>query len=255
MTIKALSLTILVSFFFLIGILLPHFFKNKNKLLLFSTGLTFIILAYLAFFDLLPEIGEVLNPKEHFLNLFLIFIFVFFGFIILKILEAFIPEHYHNHQDVGDDEKEHNGHIFHIGFITSVSLIIHNMLEGISIYVTGLNDWKVGLIMAISVGCHNLPLGMEIAVGLEAKKEKKTAKYLILFFLVLSSFLGAFILFLLKKDLHPLFEGMLLCMTLGMILYINIFELLPEIKENKKQKEMKWGLLIGLLLAFILLFI
>ncbi len=251
---KALLLTILVSIFFLVGIFLPRLFKNKQKLILFTTSLTFVLMLFLLFFDLIPEVIEIFNPF-HVKFIFLISIFALFGFIILKILDSFIPEHHHDHHDFNDDKQEHNAHLYHIGFITALSLILHNIIEGISIYATGLTDLKAGFLMAIIVGCHNLPLGVEIAIGLEAKKENKMMRKGVLLSVVLSSFLGAFILFILKKDLNPFFEGLLLSMTIGMLLYISVGELLMEIKENRKEKEIKLGFLFGIILALLLLFL
>lgn len=249
---KALSLTILVGFFFLIGIAIPKFFKNKQKLILFTTGLTFIIMIYLIIFDLLPEIIEVLQPFQHLYYLLLIVIFILLGFYALKILDLFIPEHNHNHHEKNDDIKKHNAHLFHIGFITAISLILHNMLEGISIYITGLNNFKLGLIMAISVGCHNLPLGIEAAIGIDSQKEKKVQKIAIYILLIFSSFIGAFLLFLFRTELNSILEGMLLSMTVGMLAYISTRELFSEIKINRQKKEIQSGLIIGIILAFIL---
>lgn len=253
MNLNALLLTIVVGFFFLIGIVIPKFFKSKNKLIFFTTSLTFIIMLFLIFGDLLPEIIEVLDLKSNLKNFYIVLCFSFLGFVLLKILDFFLPEHHHNHQEENDNKEEHNAHLFHIGFITALSLIVHNILEGISIYITGVNDFKLGLIMALSVGCHNLPLGIEISVGLLAEKKKKIQKISILFFLVFSSFLGAFLLFVIGKELSTFLEGILLSLTLGMLLYISLMELLPEIIKNKKQKEIKWGIVFGIVLALILL--
>lgn len=252
MALKALLLTVLVSFFFLVGILLPSFFKNKNKLILFTTSLTFVVMLFLLFFDLFPEVIEIFTPFS-LKSLALLLIFGLFGFVMLKILDYFVPEHHHEHHDENDDEKEHSAHLYHIGFITALSLIIHNILEGISIYITGLTDCKLGLIMALSVGFHNLPLGIEIAVGLSAKKEHKFTKGVLLILVVLSSFLGAFFLFLLGKELVPILEGILLSMTIGMIVYISFCELLREMIENRHQKEIYYGFFVGLILSFVLL--
>lgn len=255
MTIKALLLTVLISILFLIGLVIPKFIQNKNKLILFTTGLTFNIMIFLMLFDLIPEMIELLHPMQH-PNLFLlIFFFVFLGWSILKILDFFVPEHHHEHHENNDNRIEHDSHLFHIGFITAISLILHNMLEGISIYITGMNDLKLGFIMAISVGLHNLPLGIEVSIGLEARKDRKIAKFLILFLLTLSSFVGAFLLFLTNQQLNSVLEGILLCITLGMIIYISFFELFPEIKMHKNQKELKEGILIGILLALLLIFL
>ncbi len=252
---KSLLLTILVGLFFLIGIAVPKFFKNKKKLILFTTSLTLVIMLYLLLFDLVPEVLEV---YEEFSKVFYLFIFlasIIFGFGILKILDFFVPEHTHNHQEENDNVQEHQDHLFHIGFITSISLIIHNMLEGISIYITGLNDIKLGLLMALSVGCHNLPLGIEVSIGLEANKEKRKQKIGILIFLVFSSFLGAFLLYGIGGSLNSFIEGFLLSMTIGMLLYISLMELLPEAKANFKEKETKVGFLVGLILAILLYFL
>lgn len=252
---KALFLTILVGFFFLIGIGIPKFFKNKKKLILFTTSLTFAIMLYLMFLDLLPEIIEILESISLIYYFLFILVFGILGFFILKILDIFVPDHTHLHHEENDNVKEHEAHLFHIGFITSISLIIHNMLEGISIYVTGLNDLKLGLIMALSVGCHNLPLGIEVSIGLEAEKEKRKQKIGMLILLVASSFMGAFLLHILGENLNEFVEGMLLSLTLGMLFYISFFELLPEIKENKKEKEIIFGFLFGILLTLFLLFL
>lgn len=250
---KALLLTLLVGIFFLIGIYIPKFFKKKDKFILFTTSLAFIVMIFIVFCDLLPEINETLEPFSNIYHLPLALVFILFGFFLLKILDLFVPEHTHHHHEHNDNQKEHNNHLFHIGLITAISLIIHNMLEGISIYVTGLNDWKMGLMMALSVSCHNLPLGAQISVNLEATKEKKGFKILILALLVFSSFLGAFILYTTQKELTHLIEGILLSITVGMLLYISILELLPEIKANKSHKEIKLGFLVGILLALVLI--
>lgn len=248
---KALFLTIIVSIFFLIGIFIPIIFKNKEKLILMTTGLTFIIMLYLAFFDLLPELILQIENKN---NLILCLFMIIIGCLSLKFLDIFIPEHHHDHHEKGDNQEEHNNHLFHIGFITSISLTIHNILEGISIYITGLSDFKLGLIMALTVSLHNLPLGVEISASLTAKKNKIT-KFLILFLLAFSSFFGALFLFLSNQELNEMIECILLSLTLGMIIYIALFELFSEVKQNFKQKEIKLGVILGALLSLILYFL
>lgn len=248
---KALLLTLFVSFFFLVGLFLSKLFKKKDKLILITTALSFIIMVYLMVFDLLLEIIEIGKSLEAKNTIFLL-LFGILGFISLKIVDIFIPEHHHDHQEEQDDIKEHNSHLFHIGFLTAISLIIHNILEGISIYITALGDFKLGCIMALTVSCHNLPLGIEIGIGLEARKDKKIEKIGLFLLLFFSSFIGAFLLFLLQKDLSLLTEGILLSLTFGMIFYISIFELLPELQASKKTKEIKIGIVLGFLLILIL---
>ena len=106
--------------------------------------------------------------------------------------------------------------------------------------------------MAISVGCHNLPLGIEAAIGIGSQKEKKVPKIAIYILLIFSSFIGAFLLFLLGTELNSILEGILLSMTVGMLIYISTKELFSEIKINRQKKEIQSGIVIGILLAFLL---
>lgn len=255
MELKALVLTLLVGVFFLIGMIIPKFFKNKTKLISFSTGLTFVIILFLILVDIAPEIWELLEPNKNWRYLILIIIFTALGFVLLKILDYFVPEHSHHHKENETNIEEHNNHLFHIGFITALSLTIHNVLEGITIYVTGLTDFKMGIILAISVGCHNLPLGIDVAANMESNKEKKSMNIIISLLLIFSSFLGAFILFLMNQELNILVEGILLSLTLGMLIYITFCELWNEVKENFRKKEVQIGLIIGLIISIILLII
>jgi ZIP family zinc transporter len=252
---KPLLLTLIVGLFFLVGMIIPKFFKDKNKLILFTTGFTFIIMLFLILFDLIPEINELLKPLKNINYLFLILIFLFLGIFILKLLDLFIPEHIHKHHDDETNINEHNTHLYHIGLITAIALIIHNILEGISIYITAISDFKLGLLMCISVGCHNLPLGIEISANMNMDNHNKKVKLLITAFLILSSFIGAFLLFVLNTEFNIIINGILLSLTLGMLIYISLLEILPEVKENINKTEIKVGLLVGLLLAIILIFL
>ncbi len=249
---EAFLLTILVGIFFLIGLIIPYLFSNKEKLILISTGFTFIIMLFLIIFDLVPEIIEIFSPLNNFSNLILIIIFFILGISSLKLLDIFIPEHKHNHHDNETNLKEHNDHFFHIGLITALSLTIHNILEGISIYISGLNSLESGFILALTVGLHNLPLGIEISASMGASTKKKISKVLISCLLIFSSSLGALFLYLLQTDFNTYLEGILLSLTLGMIIYISLFELFHEVKENIRKKEMKSGLLLGIIIGLIM---
>ena len=250
--IQALLLTLLISGFFLIGIIIPKFFPNKNKVIKLATGFTFVIMIFLIIFDLIPEIIEILTPFENNQNIILILIFISLGFFSLRLLDFFVPEHTHHHQPNETNIKEHNNHFFHIGLITAISLVIHNIIEGISIYITGINSLESGLLMAITVGLHNIPLGIEVSANMNAVENKKISKILINLLLIFSSTFGAIILFAFKTEFNFLLEGILLSITLGMISYISLFELLKEVKENIKDKEIKIGLILGLIIAFLI---
>jgi len=242
-------LTIVAGLFFLIGGLISLKTKDKERLNRFSVSLAFIIMINLIIVDLLPEIIESLEKYKTFSKVGIIFSFVIFGILLLKALDFFIPDHHHDHHDNEKNIEEHNSHIKHIGILTLISLVLHNIIEGFAIFGLTINDIKAGLLICISVALHNIPLGTHIFSSIDIKKNN-----LLVAILTLSSLFGG-LLFLIIGDVSSLILSIILCITLGMIIYISFLELLPEIINNKSKKEIKLGLLIGIVIAIISIFI
>lgn len=230
---KAIIITLLSGLSFLVGYLITKFVKNDKKLVIFSVGFSFSIILGLVFFDLLPECLELMNSK------FALVGFAISGILILKVLDMFVPDHSHN--------SEHNNHIEHIGLISALALILHNIIEGTAIYSTALNDTKMGLMMALAVSFHNIPLGIQVSSLVKNKKEK----FILLFCLVLSSIVGVLLIEILHIAISENVLGILISITLGMLIYISMFELLCEVKEHIKEKNLWIGIVLGIVIILI----
>lgn len=250
--IKGLLLTFIVGLFFLLGIAITKKTKKKKELNLFATGMAFVVMMSMILFDIIPEIKENIFAFPEKTKWIFVFGLTILGILILKILDIFIPHHHHEHKEKEKNIKEHNEHLFHIGFVTSISLMLHNILEGMSIYATSLTNFKTGILMTLAVSLHNLPLGIEISVGMESADTKKKTKQITMFLLTISSFLGGFFLFLIKEELPEIILASVICVTFGMLLYIALFELLKEIWMNKKEKYVYYGMIIGILISIIM---
>ncbi|MBE6154980.1 MAG: hypothetical protein E7163_05395 [Firmicutes bacterium] len=242
-------LTIIAGLFFLLGGLISLKTKDKDKLNRFSVSLAFIIMLNLIIVDLLPEIIESLENYKMISKIGIIILFIILGILLLKILDFFIPDHHHDHHDNEKNIEEHNSHRKHIGILTLFSLVLHNVIEGFAIFGLAINDLKAGLLICLSVALHNIPLGTHIFSSIDIKKNK-----LLVVILTLSSLFGG-LLFLIIGDVSSLILSIILCITLGMIIYIAFLELLPEIINNKSKKETKLGLLIGIIIAILSIFV
>ena len=238
-------LTLIAGLFFLIGGLISLKVKNKDKLNHFSIALAVVIIMNLLVMDLIPEIFESLESYDLSFKLLIVFIFGLLGILILKGLDFFIPDHHHEHHDNETNKQEHISHFKHIGTLTLISLILHNLLEGFAIAGLSLNDFKMGLMICISVALHNIPLGTTIFSSIDIKKNK-----LLVLSLTLSSFIGGLI-FILIGEISSLVLAIISTITLGMLIYIAFIELLPELYQNIKKKETVLGLLTGVALIII----
>lgn len=242
-------LTLIAGVFFLLGGLISKKFKNKEILNHFSIALAFIIMLNLIFTDLIPESLELLEAYKTSSRIFMIISFIILGILILKILDFFIPDHHHEHHEEEKNIKEHISHEKHIGTLTVISLILHNILEGFAIFGLSLNDFKLGIMICISVALHNIPLGTHIFSSLSLNKNKG-----LISILTLSSLIGG-IIFLIVGEISNLLLAIITCITLGMLIYIEIFELLPEMLHSIKKKETIIGLIVGLIILSISLLI
>lgn len=234
MNIQAIFITLLSGLSFFIGYLITKLIKDEKKLITFSVGFSFTIILGLIFTDLLPECLEFTNNKLIILG------FVILGILLLKVLDLFIPDHKHEHTKKKD-------HMEHIGLISTLALFIHNVIEGTAIYTATLSSVSIGLFTSLGVSFHNIPLGIQISSLVKNKKEKLT----LLTILSLSSILGVIILKLFKITLSSYISGILISITLGMLIYIAFFELLCEVKENIKKKELLIGIITGIVLILV----
>lgn len=243
----ALFITFLLGFFIIIGVIIAFFLKKQNKVLDFIFAFALSILTMLILVDLLGHTIEHLGIK----HIYLFILFTCLGLLIFKIIDDFVPEH----EDAKMTKNEEKKNIVHIGVLATIALIIHNFVEGMAIYLTSANDINLGIMMALGVGIHNIPLGIIITTTLNS--DKNTGKYLFcIISLFISSFLGGLLLYLLNiNTVSDIVIGSLLALTIGMLLYIIIFELYPKVKKTTNKKITIIGLITGVIIALIGMFI
>ena len=234
---KELLLTLIAGLFFLIGVVINKINKGSKKVISFSIGMAFSSLILLLITDIIPETFELLENKIYILSGILI------GIGILLLLEKLVPHHDHFEES---KNHHHENHLEHIGIMTSLALIIHNIVEGIGIYGITTSSVKSGIIYSIAVGMHNIPFGLEISTMLNKSHNKHKKIYII----ILSTFIGGLFTMLFKESLTDFVQGILLSVTIGMILYLLLAELLTELKENW-HKETIFGIITGILIIII----
>ena len=235
----ALLTTALLGVFILIGVLISYFFKKSEKIVLYSIGLAFGVIVMIIFTDLLPEIIECIPISRVYIPI----VSVVIGFLILRILDNFVPDH---------ENKEKKDNLVHIGVMSSIALGLHNIIEGMAIYSSMLSSTKLGLALTLGVGFHNIPLGIVIGGAFYQSNNDKYKSILNILLVSLTTFAGGLLMFMLNiNELSPTLEGILLSITLGMLLFIVADELLPKVKKNIKNKAIISGITTGIILLLI----
>lgn len=242
--------TLLLGVFIIIGALIAFLIKRKERVVDFSLGLAFSVIIMLILTHMLPETIEMLGTKY----IFLFLIFTVVGYMILKLLDNFIPDH--DDDGKGMDKHELRENLIHIGVITSVALVLHNIIEGMAVYSTVLSDASLGLAVTIGIGFHNIPLGMVIAGTFYQSNENIYKTMLSILFVALSTFAGGLIMFFLGlTSISPIISGILLSITLGMLIFISMTELFPRIRNAKNKKVTNVGIAVGVIVQLIALFL
>ncbi len=250
----ALLLTLLVGIFIVVGIILGNKLKENKKFIDIAIGIAFGVMTILILLDIIPEAYEMLyNSTKNIIGIIILIISTIIGFLILKLLDSFVPHHEHEalHHHKHKNEKCHNEHLEHVGILATIAIVIHNIIEGMTLYVTAYNNTKAGLLLCIAIGLHNIPLGIVISSTLQRKKELIINSVI----LALSTFTGGLIILLVNKLISDMLVGILLSITLGMIIYITFMELLPQIIFNKDKKDSFLGIGLGVVLILISMFL
>eukprot|EP01121_Diplochlamys_sp_Union-15-3_P015705 TRINITY_DN523_c0_g1_i2.p1 TRINITY_DN523_c0_g1~~TRINITY_DN523_c0_g1_i2.p1 ORF type:complete len:319 (+),score=40.71 TRINITY_DN523_c0_g1_i2:35-958(+) len=200
---------------------------NKlGHLMSFSSG----VMIYISFMDLLPEAVPF-----------------FTGMLFFGIIAKLFPEHDHDHEhDHGKqhDKKKPPGkpslkdkemkRIKQVGLITALGLSLHNIPEGIAVYVASLKGVNVGLPLAVAIAAHNIPEGMAVASPIyHATGSKKQAFFYSLISGVCEP-LGALIFSFFIRDLDDYTIQSLLAAVGGIMVLVSFRELLPVALEYLK---------------------
>lgn len=248
MDILALFLTLGVGLFIVVGAIIVFVTKNNEKLVNLSISMAFGVMIALVFSELIPESFELMEKDNKFLTILTVIVFSTLGILLLKCLDMFIPHHEHNHRDKHGDLEN----LEHIGLVSSIALIIHNIIEGMALYGTALSSMSLGMILCIGIGLHNIPMGLVVASTFYSSNKSKLKTLLITIGISLSTFLGGIIMAILNNTLiNDFILGMLVCITLGMIIYIALLELLPKMLCSKDKKTVIIGTSLGIFILFI----
>lgn len=233
-------LTLFLGLFFIVGVLITKYSKFGEIIEHISISIALGAMIGIAVFDIIPEILEMVSASKYYLPI----VGTIAGFLILAVLDKFIPEH-----EDEDDEEYSSENMEHIGIISTIAIVLHNIIEGMAVYSLTLTSYNQGLNLMLGIGLHNIPMGMFLYSTL--KTQSKLSRRLFLALCTFSTFLGGIIMRFIEPFITNAFNTFLYGIALGMILFIVSMELFPYVKKSKNHASKILGVIIGLVVVFI----
>ena len=211
----------------LFGVFLGNRFTAKNSLSL-GTAFAAGIMLLTSVFELLPEAAKTLDiPK--------IFLFAFFGAVVLYIAGKIIP-HIHTPKDIAQCSSEC---LSRLPLLLAVGVILHDFPEGLVIPSSFSSSASLGYLVVIATLIHNIPEGYVLTVASRTKDSKKIAM-LSGFMSLASTLFGSIVGLLLLGSLRNI-NAVLLSITAGAMLFISLHELLPTARKFGRVRDYCFG--------------
>ena len=216
--------------------------KNKEKFISFCLSFSLSVMITISIIDLLPSSFIELNSNFSLIKSIIITVVLFMvGAILVSILDRNIKV-----------SKSKNSNLYKLGILNMIALMLHNFPEGIATFMTSYSDLSIGISLSLAIMMHNIPEGISIAVPLYYSTGKKGRGILYTFISALAEPLGAIVAFLfLKQYINMLTISYVLIIVAGIMITISINELFPEAIKYNESKQIKLGMLLGVVVILI----
>jgi ZIP family zinc transporter len=206
----------------------------------FSAG----VMVHVSFVELLKTaIGSVGFAPAH--------LAFFLGMAAMFAIDASIPHDYfdrHDHAGSGN----HSGALMKTGLFVALGIGIHNFPEGMASFVGALQDPSLGISIAAAIAIHNIPEGLAVAAPVFAASGSRRKAFLWTFLSGIAEPVGACLAALiLLPFLSDVVLGYVLASVAGIMVFISLDELIPTSRSYGKEHLSILGVLIGMGIMFL----
>ena len=196
--------------------------KDKNKVISYSMFFSSGVMLYISIFDLIPASFSYINKIYDFIpSMAIMGAYGLFGGMLVRYFD----------RNTNNDNK-----LYKIGIISMITLIIHNIPEGIITFVSSSKNISLGLSLSLSIALHNIPEGIAIAIPIYYGENSKKKAFYYTLIAALSEPLGALIGIMFINNINDYLFAILLSLTSGIMIYLSIFELYKEGKIYRKKE-------------------
>lgn len=231
--------------------------KTNTNFLSVSLGFSAGIMIYVSFMEMMPEalnnLTSIYGDKQG--NLFLIIAF-FAGIGIINLIDFMIPQSVNPHELQGVEDMDNKQQMKRTGIVVALSIAIHNFPEGIATFTSALVSTDIAIPITVAIAIHNIPEGIAVAVPIYHATGSRKKAFWYSFASGLSEPLGALIAYLfLLNYWTPAINGIVLAIVSGIMVFISLDELLPSAERYGKHHLSIIGLVAGMFVMAISLYL
>lgn len=222
-----------------IGGIFSIILKRNNNFLCFCLGLSVGAMICLSIIEIIPESILYLSKYTTPNNWIMLIIFGFIlGTVIVMLTNKLL--------------MSGKNSLYKTGIITMIAVALHNLPEGIIVFMTSTKNIKLGMVIAIAIAIHNIPEGIAIATPIYHSTHNKWKS----FYMAISSgfveIMGGILCYILLSPFISNFTiGLMLSIVAGIMVYISLYNLLPESYRHGNKKYSYLGILCGTLIIII----
>ncbi|MCX8175223.1 MAG: zinc transporter ZupT [Candidatus Micrarchaeota archaeon] len=235
--------------------------RFDRSLLAFGLGMSAGVMIYVSFTELLAS--AIAQAGFFRANA------AFFGGMVVIMLADFLIPHFYIAEKVcgGWQEcrnagwnayasgKRQKGGTFErrlavAGALVALGIAIHNVPEGVAVFLGGISDISLGIALAFAIALHNIPEGVAIALPVYYSTKSRLKAFLCSFAAGFAEPIGAVLgaLFLLPI-MNPQLLSLSLAFAGGIMVFISFDELLPICFEGRRSGHFSIiGIIIGMAL-------
>lgn len=215
--------------------------NNHNKIIVSSLAFASGVMVCTSVIDLVPESIKLISNYFGLIGtITLSFLSILLGVVLSMIIDYFVPENI-----IASNKK-----LFRIGILSMITIILHNIPEGIATFISSGNTLGIKLMLAIMA--HNIPEGICISIPIYYATKKRRKALLYTFIGGIAEPIGGLIFYLLFKNyINNYILNILLYFIGSLMIIISFKEILPEILRNKNKYWFLYGLLLSLFILLI----
>ncbi|MBR4178404.1 MAG: ZIP family metal transporter [Bacilli bacterium] len=213
--------------------------KKVGEYIVFSLSISMTIMILISLIDLIPTSLPVIINKYNYLGIIISLLIFILGYLSIYMINKKL-----NYKD---------SNLKRIGILSMISLIIHNIPEGIAVFMSSYTNISLGVKLFLAIVLHNIPEGIAISVPLYYGGESRGQVIKKTLISGLSEPIGALFSFLfIKERISQLFLAFILLFVAGLMISLSINDIYKEIKNYNKNKYILYGITTGIIISILL---